>query len=219
MSDSSEVTFCDQKQRDDELGPEDSASQASHGSRSHTSSSSDRVKAAAVAAGVAAAAKRLSELQAIEIEELAIQHRKRALELDVQLAKANAERDVYDQMEATSAASRAASRKSSVAMAIDRLTTADTTEPARVLEENAPDVNFTLERDATSHHPTVKGDIQRQDETLLDLLYSSNSRKQLNVNAPEVGPPPSAVSKLPETIFRWHLLRTDISTIAIAPPR
>ena len=29
--------------------------------------------------------------------------------------------------------------------------------------------------------------------------------KQLNVNAPEVGPPPSAVSKLPETIFRWHL--------------
>ena len=43
--------------------------------------------------------------------------------------------------------------------------------------------------------------------------------KQLNVNAPEVGPPPSAVSKLPETIFRWHLLRTDISTIAIAPPR
>ena len=182
MSDSSEVTFGDQKQRDDELGPEDSASQASHGSRSHTSSSSDRVKAAAVAAGVAAAAKRLSELHAIEIEELAIQHRKRALELDVQLAKANAERDVYDQMEATSAASRAASRKSSVAMAIDRLTTADTTEPARVLEENAPDVNFTLERDATSHRPTVKDDIQRQGETLLDLLYRGQQQQQTLMN-------------------------------------
>ena len=182
MSDSSEVAFGDQKQRDDELGPEDSASQASHGSRSHTSSSSDRVKAAAVAAGVAAAAKRLSELQAIEIEELAIQHRKRALELDVQLAKANAERDVYDQMEATRAASRAASRKSSVAMAIDRLTTADTTEPARVLEENAPDVNFTLERDATSHRPTVKVDIQRQDETLLDLLYRGQQQQQTLMN-------------------------------------
>ena len=74
---------------------------------------------------------RVSELQALDIEELAIKQRKLALELDVQLAKANAERDVYDQMEATSPASRAALRKSSVVMAIDRLTTVtDTTEPA-----------------------------------------------------------------------------------------
>ena len=78
MSDSSEVTFCDQKQRDDELGPEETvnqASQASYGSRSHTSRSSDRVKAAAVAAGLVAALKHLSELQDLEIEELAIQQR------------------------------------------------------------------------------------------------------------------------------------------------
>ena len=99
MSDSSEVTFGNQKQRDDGLGPEDSVSQASYGSRSHASSSSDGVKAAAVAAGVTAAVKRLSILQALEIEEMAIQHRKRVLELYVQLVKANAERDVCDQME------------------------------------------------------------------------------------------------------------------------
>ena len=135
-----------------------------------TGSGQGRVNAAAVAAFVAAAVKHRSELEALEIErsgypteewsaleieELAIQQRKRALELDIQLAKAMAERYVYDQMEATRAASLAASRKSSVVMAIDRLTTADMTEPAGMLEENAPDVNYTsTSGGATSPEPS-----------------------------------------------------------------
>ena len=58
-------------------------------------------------------------------------------------------------MEATRAGSRAASRKSSVVMAIDRITTADTTEPARVLEENTPNVNYTsTSGGATSPEPS-----------------------------------------------------------------
>ena len=163
MSESSDVTFDNQKETDDELGPEDSVSQASYGSCSHASSSSDRVKAAAVAAGLAVIVKRLPELHALEVEELVIEqrkrsaleieelvtkHRKQTLEVDVQLAKAIAERDFYDQVEATVAASRPATLKSSVVMTIDHITAADMTEPARVIEDNAFDLNFMLECDA-----------------------------------------------------------------------
>ena len=48
-----------------------------------------------------------------------------------------------------------------------------------MLEENTHDVNFTL---ATSHRPTVTDDMQRQVETLIDMLYRGQQQQQALMN-------------------------------------
>jgi len=77
----------------DEIGPGDSISQVSN--RSSTSSAA---KAAAKAAQLAAAAARLEDMQAIEREEFALKQKKAALQLEAELAAAEAEARAYSEV-------------------------------------------------------------------------------------------------------------------------
>ena len=80
---------------EDIVGPDDSVSQRRQITKSDVGSSAS-TKAAAVAAGLEAAAAHLERLQLLEREEMVLRQRRQALELSARLASANAERDVYE---------------------------------------------------------------------------------------------------------------------------
>lgn len=95
---------------DSDLRPEDSVRQA--GSRNTRASSISSTRASATAASLAVAAESLREMQQLELEELAL--------VSAQLAAANAEKIVYDRIEAESQVSlKLPSRRSSQVGAIN----------------------------------------------------------------------------------------------------
>ena len=155
----------------DDVGPGDSVSQVSHGSRSVTSIGSSGTKAAAVAAGLAATAERLRELQAVQREELEIRQRREAIELGAQLARANAERDVYERAEAASQTSRPLSRQSA---------------EVKVAREHAvldPDAATWTGRPTGDDRVKLKPELQHPDQTLLELVQRGQQQQQKIVNA------------------------------------